>query len=67
MAYNPDVSQDSFQIYSVILRTRPHRLYLTAERAFNKDDTHSVLYWEAGLARIATHSQIGRASCRERV
>lgn len=56
MAYNPDVSQDSFQIYSVILRTRPHRLYLTAERAFNKDDTHSVLYWEAGLERIATHS-----------
>lgn len=56
MAYNPDVSQDSFQIYSVMLRTRPHRLYLTAERAFNKDDTHSVLYWDAGLERIHTHS-----------
>lgn len=56
MAYNPDVSQDSFQIYSVILRTMPHRLYLTAERAFNKDDTHSVLYWDKGLERIATHS-----------
>lgn len=56
MAYNPDISQDNFQIYTVYLRTTPHRLYLTAERAFNKDDTHSVLYWEKGLERIATHS-----------
>ena len=30
----------------------PHRLYLTAERALNKDDTHSILMWERGTRGI---------------
>lgn len=36
----------------VDFRIRPHRLYLTAERALNKDDTHSILMWDRGTRGI---------------
>ena len=36
----------------VDFRIRPHRMYLTAERALNKDDTHSVLMWDRGKRGI---------------
>ncbi len=43
----------------VDFRIRPHRMYLTAERALNKDDTHSVLVWMTGTKAIKPNKPEG--------
>ena len=50
--YSSAIGDTNAYPIAVDFNIRPHRLYLTAERALNKDDTHSVLMWDRGTRGI---------------
>lgn len=54
MAYRDDIAEDSFGVLSVTIKESPIRMYLTAERALNRNDSGAYLYWKTGLHRVET-------------
>lgn len=56
MAYRDDINEGAFGILSVTINESPIRMYLTAERALNKNDSGAYLYWKTGLHRVETYT-----------
>lgn len=59
MARRPDIYEYQNNIVhgiEIYYQNIPTRMYLTAERALNKDDTHSTLYWGYGIHSVGPYT-----------